>query len=636
MKLNFTLLAFLCFLVGSLPAQIQFTMINPQNQEFTITNYGSDLDISAYRLCSEFVYETMDGADVELLSGSLNLATGQSVTARWTTGAGFTSTASDMGLYLPVGSFTDPGSMVCFVQYGAGDQGREDVAVAAGLWAEDTFVTGLSPYTYTGDGTQSGVEFWQAFVEPVFPYVVINEVDSDTPGTDMMEFVELYGDAGGVLDGLVVVFINGLDDASYAAYDLDGMTLNGEGFFLLANAAVPGAGINFPGNSLQNGADAVAIYQGSASDWPSGTPVTSEGLVDILVYDTDDTDDTGLLALLTSGAQINESQGGSSADLSCSRWPDGGVELSTSSYVSQLPTPGYSNVAECDAGTVSMDGGITISTMCTGDLTDPLNFYNSSIETGATYIYLIADGTGALIDYQPSPLDLSSLQAGVYQIFGYSYTGNESPAWEPGVQVSTLATDDCYSLSGNFVELTIEECAATCVAGTISMGEGIMAVTICDDAEEDFITLIAEGNDPGATQAFVVTDVSNQIVSFVDATFDLNQFDPGTYRIWTISYLGVIDISTNETGDPISGIIADCVDVSDNFVTANVVDCSTEGCSELFFSEYLEGTSNNKSLEIYNPRPFAVDLSEYQINLYFNGNVGADDFFNLSGFLEPG
>ncbi|MEY3398736.1 MAG: hypothetical protein RL220_1330, partial [Bacteroidota bacterium] len=40
--------------------------------------------------------------------------------------------------------------------------------------------------------------------------------------------------------------------------------------------------------------------------------------------------------------------------------------------------------------------------------------------------------------------------------------------------------------------------------------------------------------------------------------------------------------------------------------------------------------------EIYNPRPFAVDLSEYQINLYFNGNVGADDFFNLSGFLEPG
>ena len=48
--------------------------------------------------------------------------------------------------------------------------------------------------------------------------MIINEVDSDTNGTDTLEFVELYD--GGVefthLDGLVVVFYDGSGDTSYA------------------------------------------------------------------------------------------------------------------------------------------------------------------------------------------------------------------------------------------------------------------------------------------------------------------------------------------------------------------------------------------------------------------------------------
>ena len=43
-------------------------------------------------------------------------------------------------------------------------------------------------------------------------------------------------------------------------------------------------------------------------------------------------------------------------------------------------------------------------------------------------------------------------------------------------------------------------------------------------------------------------------------------------------------------------------------------------CSEPFFSEYVEGTSNNKALEIYNPTGSAIDLSNYQIRKYGNGS----------------
>jgi len=49
---------------------------------------------------------------------------------------------------------------------------------------------------------------------------------------------------------------------------------------------------------------------------------------------------------------------------------------------------------------------------------------------------------------------------------------------------------------------------------------------------------------------------------------------------------------------------------------------STTGpCSDLFFSEYIEGSGNNKAIEIYNPTGAAIDLSDYQIQRFSNGGV---------------
>ena len=106
------------------------------------------------------------------------------------------------------------------------------------------------------------------------PPIVINEVDADTPGTDEAEFVELYGPPNLSLDGLVLVFFNGSSDTAYAAYDLDGFTIDANGFFVGGNTGVNGAAITFPGNGLQNGADAVALFLGDDTDFPNGTAVT--------------------------------------------------------------------------------------------------------------------------------------------------------------------------------------------------------------------------------------------------------------------------------------------------------------------------------------------------------------------------
>lgn len=57
---------------------------------------------------------------------------------------------------------------------------------------------------------------------------------------------------------------------------------------------------------------------------------------------------------------------------------------------------------------------------------------------------------------------------------------------------------------------------------------------------------------------------------------------------------------------------------------------------ELFFSEYGEGSSFNKWLEIYNPTASTVDLSSYKVELYANGSQTATKFLELKGLLAPG
>ena len=60
--------------------------------------------------------------------------------------------------------------------------------------------------------------------------------------------------------------------------------------------------------------------------------------------------------------------------------------------------------------------------------------------------------------------------------------------------------------------------------------------------------------------------------------------------------------------------------------------------TELFFSEYIEGTSNNKALEIYNGTGAAVDLATggYNIQMHFNGNPVAGLTINLTGAVADG
>ncbi len=178
--------------------------------------------------------------------------------------------------------------------------------------------------------------------------IVINEVDADQIGTDAAEFVELYdGGAGNTsLDGLVLVLFNGSDDLSYATIGLEGYSTNADGYFVIGSALVQNVDlVSFTVNGIQNGADAVALYTGDAANFPPGTALTTDGLIDALVYSTSDPADLELLALLNAGqTQVDENLNSNAAGESMQRLPNGsGGSRNTSTYGMLPPTPGDEN-----------------------------------------------------------------------------------------------------------------------------------------------------------------------------------------------------------------------------------------------------------------------------------------------------
>ena len=180
---------------------------------------------------------------------------------------------------------------------------------------------------------------------PAESNILINEVDADTAGTDVLEFVELYD--GGVgnsdLSGLTLVLYNGSDDASYNAIDLSGFSTNAQGFFVIGSAGTPNVDLSIgTSNTIQNGADAVALVAGSAADFPNDTPVSTNNVVDAVVYDTNDANDAALLILLNSNQpQLNEDENGNREFDSNQRCDS--VARNTDGFIQAIATPGAAN-----------------------------------------------------------------------------------------------------------------------------------------------------------------------------------------------------------------------------------------------------------------------------------------------------
>ncbi len=59
-----------------------------------------------------------------------------------------------------------------------------------------------------------------------------------------------------------------------------------------------------------------------------------------------------------------------------------------------------------------------------------------------------------------------------------------------------------------------------------------------------------------------------------------------------------------------------------------------QNCSDLFISEYAEGSGNNKAIEFYNPTSNSINMSNYRLVRYSNGSPTGTDSTDLTGTIS--
>jgi hypothetical protein len=186
-------------------------------------------------------------------------------------------------------------------------------------------------------------------------HLLISEVDTDSPGQDKREFIEVSTawNSPVSLDGYVVVLFNGVTPNldRYAIFDLDdGGATSPDGLMLIGtNLLINTPDILMEEQLIQNGEDAIAIYQypDEASSFPLGfVPAGTDGLIDALIHETgDDTDRPGLAPLLLAGGVVDEGVNTSARETASIQRCDAlAARRDTTTFKREVPTPGLTNL----------------------------------------------------------------------------------------------------------------------------------------------------------------------------------------------------------------------------------------------------------------------------------------------------
>ena len=357
-----------------------------------------------------------------------------------------------------------------------------------------------------GDGVATGAILNDDAAPP--PTVVINEIDSDTAGTDALEFVEIYdgGIGNSSLNGLVLVFFNGgaANDGSYFALDLDGFTTDANGYFVAGNAGVTGVDAVFAGNLLQNGQDAVAIYVGDATAFPSNTAPTTVNLVDAIVYDTADADDPALLAALGETVQYDEAGAGASDANALARVPNGAGE-----FIAQAPTPGAANsspglVVAIAADSFSENGGSSSATVTRA----------GGSTAGDLVVTLVSSDTGEA----SVPATVTILDGEASATF--TVTGVDDAIVDGAQAVTITASAGGYADGADSVSVTdddgvivfnfIHDVQGTAFFSPVLANDGVTAFNVASITIVTIEAIVTAIDDSGALQGFFLQEEATQ------------------------------------------------------------------------------------------------------------------------------
>jgi hypothetical protein len=322
----------------------------------------------------------------------------------------------------------------------------------------------------------------------------------------------------------------------------------------------------------------------------------------------DATGHVGTLSSAGSGAQISGSFAthtfsGLSASMGTRSWTfDWNSGANPPANASVYAAVNFANADGWTAGDIIGSQSQTYSLMQTVVVSSPCAkpFFSEYIEgSGNNKGFEIYNPTGA-------PLDL-----GPYKIYLSGNGGSFSNTFDP---MAIIAAGDVYTVTTDQADPLMQAEADT-VFGfpSIAHFNGDDALFLVDTVLNDTVDIVGVvGVDPGSSWAVGTGSTQNHTL-VRDTTINMGEKD------WTVA-------AAQWDVFPINSF---------NYLGTHVSNCIAAPCSTPFFSEYIEGSGNNKGFEIYNPTMSALDLSPYKV--FVSGNGGSFiNSFDLTGMLASG
>lgn len=472
----------------------------------------------------------------------------------------------------------------------------------------------------------------------VIPNVWINEIHYDNAGADTLEGYEIAGPAGTNLACFRVFRYSGASGG--IVYGTD--TLTG----VIPNQAC-GFGtvwFGFQSGGLQNATDGLVLaYDPIATG--CGV-VNADTVLQFLSYEGVFTPNSGrAIGLASTNIGVAESSStliGSSLQL-------GGVGTSYSTFTWQ-------------PASTATRGLVNTNQFFCGAPQATYSFRPTSItvsENAGTIVAGYVRGENVLLASQTVQVEIRSGNGNAADINNYTtQTFTFTPGGVDSLPFNLTITDDVVFEGTETIVFALRNPSANGAIGT----DSLFTLTITDNdvpapAVSFAVNAITVNEAAGSISLEVTMANANSSSTSVNVTLmsggsatqgtDFN-FTPATVTFPANSNtsqfvsVGIVDDNFVEGTESfqlmLSGVTNGGVIGTNDMVTVTINDNDTipvGACSDLFFSEYIEGTSNNKAIEIYNPTPNAVNLSEYSVLRYTNGNT-TPSVFGPRGVLQPG
>lgn len=239
--------------------------------------------------------------------------------------------------------------------------------------------------------------------------------------------------------------------------------------------------------------------------------------------------------------------------------------------------------------------------------------------------------------------------------------GNDAISGGGALSVSTTGLTSPYTFTGvrfkadntpTVVEIEFSAEPTTCVLTKVGPTVASCSAGVCNVSDVSILNMGSCNNNGtplnGSDDYFTADVLVNYSVKPNTGTLALSGDNIGGVTSINANLIGSSSYTFNNVR-----FAADSGPISISASFSDVMGCSTTNnnagtapgpctfittCSFPFFSEYIEGSGNNKCLEIYNPTSSVVDLAAegYKIEMYFNGNPVSTLTLNLTGTIQPG